>query len=165
MLCFCCRPHHQVHHHKRPVRVDVTKLDYNKIDESKNKNANSSSSSSTKIPRIHSEYADSSQSDHIVIISQLTEKYASLEKQLQLKEGQLLEKEKYVSILCSVLNSLRFLVIKIIVRYEVLEGWFLVINVRKIERKLKMSSSKLSPLLINEITLITVCSNPKAVSK
>lgn len=87
-----------MHHHKRPVRVDVTKLDYNKIDEAKNKNANSSSSSGTKIPRIHSEYADSSTSDHIVIISQLTEKYASLEKQLQLKEGLLLEKEKYVSI-------------------------------------------------------------------
>lgn len=40
---------------------------------------------------------DSSASDHIVMISQLTEKYASLEKQLQQKEKQLLEKDKYVS--------------------------------------------------------------------
>ncbi len=94
----CSRHHHHVHHHKRPVRVDVTKLEYNKVDEQKSKNVNSSSSSGTKLPRIHSEFVDSSTSDHIVIISQLTEKYASLEKQLQIKENQLIEKDKYVSI-------------------------------------------------------------------
>lgn len=87
-----------MHHHKRPVRVDVTKMDYNKVDNSKAKNVNSSSSSGVKMPRIHNEYVDSSTSDHIVMISQLTEKYASLEKQLQIKENQLLEKDKYVSI-------------------------------------------------------------------
>lgn len=57
--------------------------------------------------RIHNEYADSSTSDHIVIISQLTEKYASLEKQLQHKESQLLEKDKYVSISSGDLSLLR----------------------------------------------------------
>lgn len=74
-------------------------MDYNKVDNSsKNKNINSSSSSGMKIPRVHNEFADSSTSDHIVIISQLTEKYASLEKQLQIKENQLIEKDKYVCI-------------------------------------------------------------------
>lgn len=92
------RPHHHVHHHKRPVRVDVTKLEYNSSLDNSKKNINSSSSSGTKVPRIHSDLVDSSTSDHIVIISQLTEKYASLEKQLQIKENQLLEKEKYVSV-------------------------------------------------------------------
>ena len=94
-MVFCCRSHHHVHHHKRPVRVDVTKLDYSKLDESKN--MNSSSSSAAKMPRIHSEFMDPGSSDPIVKISQVTEKCASLEKQLQMKEKQLLEKDKYVS--------------------------------------------------------------------
>lgn len=73
-------------------------MDYNKVDNSKNKNINSSASSGMKIPRVHNEFANSSTSDHMVIISQLTEKYASLEKQLQIKENQLIEKDKYVCI-------------------------------------------------------------------
>lgn len=58
---------------------------------------NSSSSSGAKIPKIHSDLTDSSNTDHIVIITELTEKYASLEKQLQLKDNQIIEKDKYVS--------------------------------------------------------------------
>lgn len=58
---------------------------------------NSSSSSGAKIPRIHNDLVDSSNTDHIVIITELTEKYASLEKQMQIKENQLIEKDKYVS--------------------------------------------------------------------
>lgn len=128
------RPHH-VHHHKRPVRVDVTKLDYSKIDDSKNKNVNSSSSSGSKLPRINSEFVYSGTSDHIVIISQLTEKHASLEKQLQIKENQLLEKDKYVS-----RNEPMILIDNVGVRAQVfievpflyrLPNWKLLISLKK----------------------------------
>lgn len=70
---------------------------------------NSSSSSGAKIPRIHSDLTDSSNTDHIVIITELTEKYASLEKQLQIKENQLMEKDKYVRVVFfSTVESYRF---------------------------------------------------------
>lgn len=72
-------------HNKRPQRVDVTKLPPQDKDGLEPLQG--------KIPRVDQ---DPNSSDHVVATTQLKEKIAHLQKQLALKDSQLLAKDRQV---------------------------------------------------------------------
>ncbi|KAK9512616.1 hypothetical protein O3M35_001002 [Rhynocoris fuscipes] len=87
-------------HNKRPNRVDVTKVDVTRHE--------SNDSGSTLPPvnklartgnhRPPGDVLDPNSSDHVVAMTQLKEQMASLQKQLSLKDSQLLNKDKMLQV-------------------------------------------------------------------
>lgn len=82
-------------HNKRPHRVDVTKIP---VTDNDNGPPNKLSRNNSGPGIIRGEL-DPNSSDHVVAMTQLKEQIASLQKQLSLKDSQLLNKDKMVSIL------------------------------------------------------------------
>lgn len=81
-------------HSKRPKRVDVTKLPPTDLDNGPpNKVARNNAG-----PGIIRGELDPNSSDHVVAMTQLKEQIASLQKQINQRDGQLLSKDKMVSI-------------------------------------------------------------------
>lgn len=81
-------------HSKRPKRVDVTKLPPTDLDNGPpNKIARNNAG-----PGIIRGELDPNSSDHVVAMTQLKEQIASLQKQINQRDGQLLSKDKMVSI-------------------------------------------------------------------
>lgn len=81
-------------HNKRPHRVDVTKLPALDTD-----NGPTNKVSRSNIgPGIIRGELDPNSSDHVVAMTQLKEQIASLQKQLNQKDQQLLTKDKMVNI-------------------------------------------------------------------
>ncbi|XP_033226043.1 protein FAM76A isoform X2 [Belonocnema kinseyi] len=79
-------------HNKRPQRVDVTKLPPQSEPES-------NGPSPVKIARmvgVHDPH-DPNSSDHVVAVTQLKEKIANLQKQISIRDGQLLTKDKQIT--------------------------------------------------------------------
>lgn len=86
-------------HSKRPKRVDVTKLPPTDLDNGPpNKAARNNVG-----PGIIRGELDPNSSDHVVAMTQLKEQIASLQKQINQKDAQLLSKDKMVRILVSLL--------------------------------------------------------------
>lgn len=81
-------------HSKRPKRVDVTKLPPTDLD---NGPANKMARNNVGPGIIRGEL-DPNSSDHVVAMTQLKEQIASLQKQINLKDAQMLSKDKMVSI-------------------------------------------------------------------
>lgn len=82
-------------HNKRPHRVDVTKLP------PQSEGADTNGPTPVKAARmggVHDPH-DPNSSDHVVAVTQLKEKIAHLQKQISIKDGQLLAKDRQVSIL------------------------------------------------------------------
>lgn len=80
-------------HSKRPKRVDVTKLPQPDPDNGPpNKMARNNAG-----PGMIRGELDPNSSDHVVAMTQLKEQIASLQKQVNLKDSQLLSKDKMVS--------------------------------------------------------------------
>jgi hypothetical protein len=79
-------------HNKRPHRVDVTKIPPTDNDNG----IPSKVSRNNASPAIIRGELDPNSSDHVVAMTQLKEKIASLQKQLSMKDAQLLNKDKMV---------------------------------------------------------------------
>lgn len=85
-------------HNKRPQRIDVTKMPPTDAD----------NGPSNKVPRNNAgpglirADVDPNSSDHMVAMTQLKEKIASLQKQLNQKDAQLLSKDKLVGTLLTI---------------------------------------------------------------
>lgn len=78
-------------HNKRPHRVDVTKIQPSDDNGVPNKVSRNNAG-----PGLIRADLDPNSSDHVVAMTQLKEKIASLQKQLSLKDSQLLNKDKQV---------------------------------------------------------------------
>lgn len=79
-------------HNKRPHRVDVTKLP------PQSEGGDTNGPSPVKVARmagVHDPH-DPNSSDHVVAVTQLKEKIAHLQKQITIKDGQLLAKDRQV---------------------------------------------------------------------
>lgn len=87
--CFCFRLRG---HNKRPHRVDVTKLPALDNDSG----IPSKISRNNASPALIRGELDPNSSDHVVAMTQLKEKIATLQKQLSIKDSQLLNKDKMV---------------------------------------------------------------------
>lgn len=77
-------------HNKRPQRVDVTKMPPPDDNGPANKIARNG-------PGLTRADLDPNSSDHMVAMTQLKEQIASLQKQLTMKDAQMLTKDKHVS--------------------------------------------------------------------
>ncbi|CAH1369577.1 hypothetical protein MTP99_011000 [Tenebrio molitor] len=80
-------------HNKRPHRVDVTKIPPTDNDNG----IPSKVSRNNASPAIIRGELDPNSSDHVVAMTQLKEKIASLQKQLSMKDAQLLNKDKMIT--------------------------------------------------------------------
>lgn len=80
-------------HNKRPHRVDVTKLPPQP--ESGDSNNGPTPVKAARMAGVHDPH-DPNISDHVVAVTSLKEKIANLQKQISVKDGQLLAKEKQV---------------------------------------------------------------------
>lgn len=81
-------------HNKRPHRVDVTKLP------PQSEGGDTNGPAPVKAARmvgVHDPH-DPNSSDHVVAVTQLKEKIAHLQKQISIKDGQLLAKDRQVNI-------------------------------------------------------------------
>lgn len=80
-------------HNKRPHRVDVTKLP----PQSEGGDTNGPTpAKAARMAGVHDPH-DPNSSDHVVAVTQLKEKIAHLQKQINIKESQLLAKDRQVS--------------------------------------------------------------------
>lgn len=80
-------------HNKRPHRVDVTKLP----PQSETGDSNGPTPiKAARLAGLHDPH-DPNTSDHVVAVTQLKEKIAHLQKQISMKDRQLLAKDKLVS--------------------------------------------------------------------
>lgn len=87
---FCCR---LKGHNKRPHRVDVTKLP----PQSEGGDTNGPTPvKAARMAGVHDPH-DPNSSDHVVAVTQLKETIANLQKQINIKENQLLAKDRQVS--------------------------------------------------------------------
>lgn len=94
-------------HSKRPRRVDVTKLPPSDSD---NGPANKVARNNPA-PVLMRADLDPNSSDHVVAMTQLKEQIASLQKQLNQKDAQLLGKDKMVSMISYVFFVFDILVV------------------------------------------------------
>ena len=136
-------------HNKRPQRADVTKLPAPSSD-----GKDSLDGPPAKVPRPAVSRVDPHDPEHVVAMTQLKEKIVSLNKQLSLKDQQLLSKDKMITEL-----KAKHFTVETELRNRMLVGE------REFKTKSEMMSSKIKNLQKEVATLSKMKSTPKVDRK